>query len=413
MTEYRGFVGTGEERLQDFGRRTGNKAFMLTITGDIVTPDSVLSGGAVTIDDSGTIAEVAPTRTASSRSADIDAPGFLVLPGFVDVHVHGGGGADFMHGTADAVRQIIRTHAKYGTTSLLATTLTASRDATDQAIKTARAVMEEPGSGEARILGLHLEGPYLCAAKRGAQPAAFVRPPDTEEFAHWITLSENTVRKITLAPEIAGAEEVIKLARSKNITASLGHTNATAAEVEAAIGWGATSATHVFNAMTGLHHREPGAAGAALGRPEIICEVIADGIHLAPLVVRLIAAAKGPSGIVLITDAIEGAAMPDGEYELGGFPIFVQNGTAAFSDGTLAGSVLTMNAAFTYLRRFAPAVSPADAARMSSGNALRQMGLDGERGAITPGMAADLVVVHPETGAVEVTLIGGKVAYRR
>ena len=387
---------------------------MRTLTGEIVTPDGVLSGGSLTIDDAGLIADVGATRRASPRSEDMDAAGCLVLPGFADVHVHGGGGADFMHGTPDAVRHIAHTHARHGTTSLLATTLTGSRDATDAAIRAARAVMEAgPGDGEARVQGVHLEGPYICAAKRGAQPAEFVRPPDTEELAHWIALSGNMVRKITLAPEVAGAEAVIRLAQAHGITASLGHTNATAAEVEAAVGWGAASATHVFNAMRPLHHREPGAAGASLARPELVCEVIADGVHLAPLVVRLIVAAKGSHGAVLITDAIEGASMPDGAYTLGGQAVFVENGTAAFADGTLAGSVLTMSRAFTNLRRFAPAVSLPDAALMSSGNALRQMGLDDKYGAIAPGMTADLVILHPETGEVEATLVGGQVAYRR
>ena len=386
---------------------------MLTITGNVVTPDGLIPSGALTINDSGTIAEASQTRTASRQSMDFDMPGFLVLPGFVDVHVHGGGGADFMHGTPDAARQIARTHARFGTTSLLATTLTASREDTNKAVEAARTVLADPGEGEARVLGIHLEGPYICAVKRGAQPAQFVRTPDAEEFAYWIALSNNTVRKITLAPEVPGAEEIIRLAHSSSITASLGHTNATAAEAEAAIGWGVTSATHLFNAMTEMHHREPGAAGAALARPEIVCEVIADGVHLDPLIVRLTVAAKGPLGVVLITDAIEGAAMPNGEYQIGGHPIFVRDGTAAFADGTLAGSVLTMNRAFTNLRRFAPAVSLADAARMSSGNALRQMGLSHRLGTLAPGMTADVVILHPDTGEVEATLVSGKVAYRR
>ncbi|MGI4788305.1 MAG: N-acetylglucosamine-6-phosphate deacetylase [Janthinobacterium lividum] len=386
---------------------------MLTITGDIVTPGGVLSDGALTIGNDGMIAEVSAQRTSTPRSADIDASGFLVLPGFVDVHVHGGGGADFMHGTVDAVRQVARTHARFGTTSLLATTLTASRSATDAAITAARAVIEAgPNPDEARVIGIHLEGPYICMTKRGAQPAEFVRPPDAGELAHWVALSGSHIRRITLAPEEAGAEEVIKLARSKNITASVGHTNATAAEVEQAIGWGATGATHLFNAMRGLHHREPGTVGAALARPEIICEMIADGVHLDPLIVRLIVAAKGPTGAVLITDAIEGAAMPDGEYKLGGHPVFVQNGTAAFADGTLAGSVLTMNRAFANLRRYAPVTLP-EAALLSSGNALRQLGLDGQFGAIASGKTADLVILHPETGEVAWTLVGGRVAYCR
>ena len=193
--------------LQDFPQHTRNNAPMLTITGEIVTPGGVLSGGAVTIDDAGLIAEVAASRTSARRSADIDAPGFLVLPGFADVHVHGGGGADFMHGTIDGVKQIARTHARHGTTSLLATTLTASGDATDRAIEAARTVIEAgPGDGEARVLGVHLEGPYICMARRGAQPAEFVRPPDADEFARWIALSGGSIRKITMAPEIAGAQ---------------------------------------------------------------------------------------------------------------------------------------------------------------------------------------------------------------
>ena len=386
---------------------------MFTITGDVVTPDGVLEHGAVTVEDNGTIAEVSPKRTSAPRSGDIDARGFLVLPGFVDVHVHGGGGADFMHGTVEAVRQVTRTHARYGTTSLLATTLTASRADTDAAIRAARAVMDDGlGADEARVLGIHLEGPYICAAKRGAQPASFIRPPDAGELAHWIALSGETVRRITLAPELDGAEAVIRLALARHITVSIGHTNATAAEAEAAIGWGATGATHLFNAMPPLHHRQPGAVGATLTRPEIVCEVIADGVHLHPLIVRLVVAAKGPAGVVLITDAIEGAAMPDGEYSLGGQQVLVRDGTAAFANGTLAGSILTMNRAFMNVRRFA-GVSLPDAARLSSGNALNQLGLSGSRGAIAPGMTADLAIVHPETGEVAWTLVGGKVAYRR
>jgi len=385
---------------------------MFTITGDIVTPDGVLEHGAVTVGDDGIIAEVSARRTSAPRSGDIDAGGFLVLPGFVDVHVHGGGGADFMHGTEDAVRQVTRTHAKYGTTSLLATTLTASREATDRAIRAAQTVMDAgPGEGEARVLGIHLEGPYICAAKRGAQPEAFVRPPDREELTHWIKLGRGSIRRITLAPELEGVDEIIKYAALKGVTVSIGHTNATAAEAEAAIAWGATGATHLFNAMPPLHHRQPGAVGVALARPEIVCELIADGVHLHLLIVRLVVAAKGPEGVVLITDAIEGTAMPDGEYELGGQTVLVQDGTAAFADGTLAGSVLTMNRAFTNVRR--AGVTLPEAARLSSGNALRQLGQSDTRGTIAPGMAADLAVVHPETGEVAWTLIGGRVAYRR
>jgi len=376
-------------------------------------PGGVLSNSTLTLTDDGKIGEVGSAHPPTGRSGDIDAAGLLVLPGFIDLHVHGGGGADFMHGTTDAVRQVVRTHARFGTTGLLATTLTASREETDRAIASARDVqLAGPGEGEARIFGIHLEGPYLCPARRGAQPAEWVREPDAEELAHWIRLSENTIKQITLAPERQGAEEVIRLARANGITASLGHTDASAAEAERAIGWGATQATHVFNAMRGLHHREPGMVGAALACPEIVCEVIADGIHLDPLIVRLTLAAKGVSGVVLITDAIEGTAMPEGEYFLGGQTVIVRGGTAAFADGTLAGSVLTMNRAFANIRRFA-GVSVPDAAKLSSTNAVRQLGLSGKFGELIAGAAADIVILDPKSGEVYWTLVGGRVAYRR
>lgn len=386
---------------------------MLTITGDIVTPRGVLAGGALTIDGAGLIGEVGPRRASPARAADLDASGLLVLPGFIDVHVHGGGGADFMHGTTEAVRRVARTHARFGTTGLLATTLTASRADTDAAVVAAREVGKSgPGEGEARVLGVHLEGPFICAARRGAQPQAFVRPPDTEELAHWLGLGGGAVRKITLAPELPGAEAVVRRAREAGVAVSVGHTDADADAVGRAIGWGATGATHVFNAMRGLTHRAPGAAGACLARPEIVCEVIADGVHLDPLIVRLIVAAKGQDGALLITDAIEGAAMPDGPYTLGGQPITVQDGVAAFADGTLAGSVLTMDRAFANVRAFA-GVSVTAAARLASTNAARQIGLGDVYGEIAAGRAADLVALHLETGVVEWTLVGGRIAWQR
>lgn len=385
---------------------------MFTIKGDIVTPEGVLAGGALTVDDGGLIADVGLRRASPARGGDVDAAGFLVLPGFIDLHVHGGGGADFMRGTVEAARCVARTHARSGTTGLLATTLTASRSDTDAAITAARELAAQgPGAGEARVLGIHLEGPYICPARRGAQPLAHIRPPDADELMHWVTLSGGTIRQITLAPEMARAEEVIRLARAQNIIVSLGHTDATADDVERAVGWGVTGATHVFNAMRGLHHREPGAVGAALAFPEIVCEVIADGVHLNPLVVRLIVRAKGTHGVVLITDAIEGAAMPDGVYTLGGQAVTVESGTASFADGTLAGSVLTMNRAFANVRAFA-AVSVMEAARMASGNAARRLGR-ADLGEIAPGRSADLVILHPDTGAVEATFVGGRVAFQR
>lgn len=179
----------------------------------------------------------------------------------------------------------------------------------------------------------------------------------------------------------------------------------------AAVGWGARQVTHVFNAMTGIHHRLPGAAGAALACPELVVEVIADGVHLHPLIVKLILAAKGDAA-VLITDAMEGAAMPDGDYDLGGTPVFVKEGTASFADGTLAGSVLTMNRAFQNAREFA-GLSLTAVSRLGSANAARQLGIDSDYGTLEVGKNADLTILNPESGDVAWTLIGGRVAYRR
>ncbi len=382
---------------------------MFTLTGDIVAEDGVLPQGALTIDD-GKIVEISDRP---SSPADFDARGLLVLPGFIDLHIHGGGGADFMDGTPDAVRQVCRTHARFGTTSLLATTMTASRAATDAAVSAVRQVVDDGQKfDEARIVGIHLEGPYINVAKRGAQPEEFVRPPDVAEFMHWLERGGGLVKQITLAPEIAGAEKLIKAAREANVNVSLGHTDATVADVETAIERGANQATHTFNAMRGLHHREPGTVGAVLTRPELLAEAIADGVHLHPLVVQLILAAKGPNGAILITDAIEGAAMPDGEWTLGGQTVYVKNGTAAFADGTLAGSVLTMNRAFRNAMTWAN-LTPAQASRFASANAARQLGLDGELGTLAPGKRADIAALNSQSGEVAWTVIGGKVAYRR
>ena len=387
---------------------------MTNVTGDIVTVDGVLPGGTLTIDaETGRIEEIGARGSSSNLSGDIDARGFWVLPGFMDMHVHGGGGADFMHGTAEAARTAARTHARFGTTGMLATTLTASRADTDAAIRAARRVIESGrGADEARIVGVHLEGPYICPAKRGAQPEAHVRLPDVEEFAHWLHLGGGAIREITLAPEMEGAEALTRAAVAAGVVVSIGHTDARAADVARAIPWGVRQATHVFNAMRGLHHREPGTVGAVLTSPEIVAEVIADGVHLDPAIVRLTIAAKGLDGVVLITDAMEGAAMPDGVYKLGGFDVRVQNGEATFPDGTLAGSVLTMDRAFHNVQKFAN-LAPWQAARLSSANAARQLGILDRVGTLEVGKQGDIVVMDPETRRVEWTIIGGRVAYRR
>ncbi|MGO8672756.1 MAG: N-acetylglucosamine-6-phosphate deacetylase [Capsulimonadaceae bacterium] len=387
---------------------------MYWIHGDLILPDGVCSGR-ISIGDSGGIEGVRRDAAlpAGRRAADIDAAGFWVLPGFIDMHVHGGGGADFMHGTPEAVRTVARTHARFGTTTLLATTLTASPADTESAIRSIRAVSEAGRKvDESRIAGIHLEGPYICPGRRGAQPLEHVRPPDVDEFERWMVRTPGLIRQITLAPEMPGAEDLVSAAARAGVVISIGHTDATAKQVAAAVGWGARQATHLFNAMRGVHHREPGTAGAALSMPEITAELIADGVHVDPMMVRLAVTAKGPAGIVLITDAIEGAAMPDGDYALGGARVIVRNGVAAFPDGTLAGSVLTMNRAFRNVMDYA-VIGPVAASGLASANAARQLGILSRAGTLETGKPADIVILDPMTAEVHWTIIDGKVAYRR
>ncbi len=388
----------------------------IEIRGNIVTPGGILPGGALIIENTGLIEEIVPARTPRRRApsaAPIDFGNKWVVPGFVDLHVHGGGGADFMDGTPEAARQVARTHARHGTTTLLATTLTGSRETIVRCLQAAVEVQNTPGPDEARIAGAHLEGPYLCAARRGAQPEQYIRPPDWDEMQAWMRIGGGSfVKKITLAPEIDGALEFIGKAAEAGVASSLGHTNATYEQAIAATDAGASQVTHLFNAMTPLTHRSPGMVGASLADSRLLLELIADGVHVHPTVVQLAIQSAGAERIALITDAMSGASMPDGTYQLGGNPVVVRNGAATFEDGlTLAGSVLTMNRAFMNVQRYA-GVTPQVAARMASANAARALGLDAETGRLEPGLRADLAVVDPQTGAVEATMRDGKWIWR-
>ena len=301
-----------------------------------------------------------------------DAGGDYVLPGFVDVHIHGCSGYDTMNGAAD-VAGMARYLSSCGVAAFLPTTMTASAEATRSALSGISEAMRTRCPGSAFIAGTHMEGPFLAAERCGAQDPSFLRLPSEEMWKEYTGDHSGIVRIVTLAPELAGADDLIRVLAGGGITVSAGHSSASAEELHAAADLGLSHATHLFNAQSPLHHRNPGLPGAALTDARVVCEMICDGIHLHPDTVRLICATKGPSGAIAVTDAMEAAGMPDGQYTLGGQAVTVCDGNARLADGTLAGSVLHMKDAFANL--LAWGIPPEQAIPMCTSSPADSVGL--------------------------------------
>ncbi len=333
----------------------------------LITHATLLSGGAfqrdwcVRIRD-GIVTDIARNIPLAENEPRVDLAGDYLLPGFVDVHIHAYRGQDTMSGEA-AIRGMSRDLYDAGVAAFLPTTMSASAEETRRAVADVRNVMNAPEKRGARVLGAHLEAPFLNPAKAGAQQTEHLCLPDWETFLALTGGETDAVRILTLAPEMPGAEDVVRRAAEAGIAVSIGHTAATAEETHRAADWGATRVTHTFNAQTPLNHREPGVPGAAMTDDRLYAEFIADGVHLHGDTVRMLARCKGAERAVAITDAMEAAGMPEGRYALGGQPVNVKDGQARLEDGTLAGSVLTMRAAMENLiHRFG--VRPEDAVRM-------------------------------------------------
>lgn len=375
----------------------------------MVLPDQVVENGLVRIEGAKIIdvwdLEAGRRPEGQDERATTRVDGYIA-PGFIDVHVHGGGGADFMDGDPEAVATITATHARYGTTGLLATTLTAPEEAI---IRSIRAAKVAPKRG-ARVLGFHIEGPFINVKMKGAQDERYVRPATVPELDRILAEGSPDHRwHFTVAPEVDGMLDAIGHLSGRGVVVSAGHTECNYAQLEAATHAGISHVTHLYNAMRGLHHREPGTVGGALTLPGMTVELIADGIHVHPASLRVAAAARGYERVLLVTDAMEAAGMPDGEYMLGELRAFVKNGAARLEDGTLAGSVLTMAGAVRNMVNMA-GVPLATAVAMASINPARKHGLAGRKGAVAPGLDADIVLLDKQLQVLE-TIVEGETAF--
>ena len=358
----------------------------------VVTPDGVLAPGWIRIAD-GRIEAVLPGEPPADTPVARRA--HWALPGFVDLHVHGGGGASFTEGGPEDARRAVAFHRAHGTTRTLASLVTAPLDQLE-----GRVAMLADLADEGVIDGIHLEGPFLSAARCGAQDPRYLIEPDLAAFSRLQAASRGWLRMITIAPELPGAAAVIRAAAAAGVIAAAGHTDASDEVTAAAVDAGISHATHLFNGMRPIDHRAPGPAGALLDR-QVTCEVIADGAHLHDAIIRLAARAAGPGNLVLITDAMAAAGMPDGDYRLGELDVTVSAGVARLADatpgriGSIAGSTATME---FVVRRAITAVglSVVDVARAASTTPARRLGLDGVTGSLRAGLAADIVLLDPE-----------------
>ena len=334
----------------------------------------------------------------------------IVLPGFVDQHIHGAGGSDGMDGTIEDIAIIAKTIAAEGTTSFAVTTMTQSPENITKAMQAVKAYREAAPEEGARVVGVHLEGPFIAAAHKGAQPLEYVKAPDIEAFDGYNAASGNAIRIVTLAPEVDGAEAFIQHLTEQGIVSSIGHTGAKYPDIEKAVACGASNVTHTYNAQSALHHREIGTVGSAMLLDELNCELIADTIHVSVPAMRLLVKNKPVDKLSLITDAMRAKGVPDGISELGGQVVYVKNGEARLEDGTLAGSVLRMNRAVQNMveKVGVPFTQAVDYATI---NPARILKIDNETGSIEVGKRADFTVLNANYDVV-LTIRGGKVIYK-
>jgi N-acetylglucosamine-6-phosphate deacetylase len=370
----------------------------------ILTPDEEISDGIIVVEGSRITALGHRDQVrVPPGAADYVATGMTVVPGFVDVHIHGAGGHDVMEANARALDRITSTAARHGTTSMLATTVSAPIDNTCRCLEGIATYIRSrekspedraPGRVAAEILGIHLEGPFISKVRRGVHPQDSIAKPSVEILEQLLDAADDRVKILTVAPELPGAIEIIKVAAEAKIVVGLGHTDANYDQARAAIQAGARHAVHTYNAMRPFTHRDPGIIGAILTDPEVTAEVIADGVHVADAAIQVLIGCKGFDAVLLVSDGIAATGMRDGQYRLGNFEVTVKNGVARNSEGNLAGSTLTLDRALRNL--VALGVPFADAVRMATVLPARRLGVAGKKGILAIGADADLVALTPD-----------------
>ena len=379
----------------------------------LYSPIEEIAQPLVVVED-GRIAEISSRAEKDSpKAAAVDFGEASIVPGFLDIHIHGGAGLDFMRASESELARVGEFLATHGVTAYFPTTVAAPMDATCAALERLANVIEASGgsskngaSAGARPLGIHLEGPFLSHRRRGVHPLEYLISPTLEVFDRLWQAARGHVRMMTIAPEIPGAMEVIGEAARREVCVSIGHSDAEMPAAQAAVSAGARHATHTFNAMRPLDHRDPGIIGEVLTDARLSADIIADGIHVAPPVVQLFMQAKGIERAVLITDAISATGMPDGRYQLGPILVDVKDGKCT-SNGSLAGSVLTMDRAVRNITKFA-GWSLQHAVRAATLNPARSVGIANHHGVLAKGAHADFVVLNSK-GEVIKTVVGGVV----
>lgn len=374
------------------------------VNGKILMEDEILENRVLLFDDK--IRDILKVENFDQDKVTeiIDANNLYISPGFIDIHIHGSGGFDTMDGDINALEKISKTIAAYGTTSFLPTTMTMEKSHIIKALDTIKKAMSTETQNGANILGVHLEGPFINPIFKGAQNSEYIIEPDYEFIKNYLDI----IKIITMAPEIKGSFAFMDLIKqNSSAVLSIGHSNATYEEAMEAIERGISHSTHIFNAMTPLHHRNPGVVGAVFNS-EITCELIADNIHVHPELFRFLIKAVGENRICLITDSMRAGCMKDGCYDLGGQSVIVKDGSARLSDGQLAGSVLTLNLAIKNF--FESTDYPLNKiVNMVSINPAKVIGFENQKGSIEKGKDADIILFDKEISIKSVFIEGKKI----